>query len=83
MTFWIGNCISKVGKDRKKSYSRALSGRISNWAKQAGLTQKNLIDLHSLKEFSHLSKALKRLDMFIDPDSRDKGMFSAVSSFTY
>ncbi len=74
------NWLLQIGKSERsaQSYSGAISGAITQWAKQAGLIQGNLIDIDNIKEFTQLSKVLRKLDLFIEPDTRGKGMYRAA-----
>ncbi len=72
--------LKQIGKsDRSaQSYSGAISGSISRWAKEAGLIQNQLTEINSLKEFIRISSELKKLDLFIESDTRGNRMYSAA-----
>ena len=74
------NWLQQIGKSERtaKSYSGAVSGAITKWTKQAGLIQGSLTDIDSIKEFTQLSKSIQKLDLFIEPDTRGKGMYRAA-----
>lgn len=70
----------QIGKSERtaQSYSGALSGAISGWAKQAGLVRKNLSDIDRVKEFTQVVKEIKELEQFIQSDTKGKGMYGAA-----
>jgi predicted restriction endonuclease len=70
----------QIGKSERSasSYSGAVSGVISSWAREAGLVQDNLSDIQSIKEFAVLTDAIKQLELFKQRDTKGKGMYSAA-----
>lgn len=70
----------QIGKSERsaKSYSGAISGAISDWAQQANLTQQNLSEINRIGEFSVLAEVIKQLEIFIEKDTKGKGMYKAA-----
>lgn len=73
---WLLN----VGKSAKsaKSYAGAVSGVISNWAIEAGLTKRSLLEIHSAKKLSELLPKISGIDIFKARNTKGKGMYSSA-----
>jgi predicted restriction endonuclease len=70
----------KVGKSERsaKSYAGAISGSISNWAKDAGLISASLSDVESAKQLTEIEKQLQNIEIFQTRNSKGKGMYSSA-----
>jgi hypothetical protein len=70
----------ELGKSQRtaNSYAGAISGRITSWAKEAKLIDKDLFTIHSYAELHSLCDALFLYPPFIEQNTRGKGMYSAA-----
>ena len=66
MKISFNNWLTQVGKSKKTAvnYSRAVSGKISEWARDAGLCTANLEDVHSLEELATVAEGLKDIAIY-------------------
>lgn len=60
------------------SYSGAIKGRLTNWAKAHGLTTKPIAEISELSDLLSLSERLRQTPEFIDRDKTGKGMYAAA-----
>lgn len=69
-----------IGKSEKtvKNYSGAISGSISNWAVEAGLSDSNLIEIGSYKNYYAIAEQVRKLEIFGIRDTKGNGMYSAA-----
>ncbi len=69
-----------IGKSEKtvKNYVGAIDGSITNWIREAGLSQNGLFEIGSYQEFMSLSGKARKLEIFGIRDSKGKGMYSAA-----
>ena len=72
--------LTLVGKSERtaNSYSRAISGTISEWANSAGLITRNLSEIENEKQLIRISEGIKKLPIFQDKNTKGKGMYSAA-----
>jgi predicted restriction endonuclease len=72
------NWLLQIGKSEStsKKYSGAVSNSISKWAKEVGLVQGKLTEVSSIKEFSQLSNEIKKLDIFVERNTKGNSMYS-------
>lgn len=70
----------RVGKSARsaKSYAGAVSGVISTWAMEAGLTNSSLMEIRSTKQLSQLVDKIKDIEIFQVRNSRGNGMYSSA-----
>jgi len=70
----------KVGKSERsaKSYAGAVSGVISTWAMEAGLTDCSLMDIRSTKQWSELTNKINDIEIFQTRNTKGKGMYSSA-----
>ena len=56
----------KVGKSERsaKSYAGAMSGVITTWAIEAGLTDRSLMGIRSAKQYSEIVSKIKKIEIF-------------------
>ena len=73
---WLLN----VGKSERsaKSYSGAVSGVISNWAIDAGITNCALTDLRTVKEYIKVVDEIKSIPIFQARNAKGNGMYSSA-----
>lgn len=69
--------LRQIGKSQKTAdhYSRAITGVISQWAIQAGLTTKNLSDVGSLMELQEIAANLQNVQIYKERNEKGKGMY--------
>ena len=60
------------------SYSGAITGRLTNWAKAHGLTTVPLGEIPELTKFLTLSEQLRQTPEFLEKDKTGKGMYAAA-----
>ena len=70
----------KVGKSERsaRSYAGAVSGVISTWAMEAGLTDCSLMDMRSVKQYSELINKISNIEIFQTRNTKGKGMYSSA-----
>jgi predicted restriction endonuclease len=70
----------RVGKSARsaKSYAGAVSGVISTWAIDAGLTNCSLIEIQSAKQYSQLVNNIKNIEIFQARNTKGNGMYSSA-----
>jgi len=73
---WLIN----TGKSKKsaKNYSGAITGVMSNWAKEAILVKDSLLEITSTKQLQSISKKLSNLDIFIARNTKGNNMYSSA-----
>jgi putative restriction endonuclease len=73
---WLIN----IGKSARsaKSYSIAISGVMSDWAKDAGLIEGSLLRISSPKQLSKTISSLSNTEIFIIRNTKGNGMYSAA-----
>jgi len=72
--------LAQIGKSARtaKSYSGAVSGRISEWAITSGVISDNLLEFTDPSEFASVVGKVESLPIFIERDSNGNGMYSAA-----
>ena len=72
--------LTQIGKSPRtaNSYSSAVSGAISTWAKEAGLTTNTLDNIHSIHELIKISDGLKDLPIYQERNTIGKNMYSCA-----
>jgi predicted restriction endonuclease len=72
--------LTQIGKSEKtaNSYSKAISGSISDWAIRSGVIDCNLVEVKSVKELRNIAEDIKRLSAFQEKNIKGKGMYSAA-----
>jgi len=72
--------LASIGKSARtaKSYSSAISGSISDWARNAGIIDTNLADLQAADEFQSISEKILLLPEFQEKNDKGNGMYSAA-----
>lgn len=72
--------LESLGKSPKtaKNYSRAITGSLSSWAKEAGIIVGSLQDLGSLRDFRNACERIKVLAIYEERNSRGNGMYKAA-----
>lgn len=70
----------EVGKSQRtaKSYAGAISGRITTWAKEAKLIDRDVFSIYSYIELHSLCEELFKYPPFLEQNTRGKGMYSAA-----
>ncbi|MEN8175816.1 MAG: HNH endonuclease [Pseudomonadota bacterium] len=70
----------KIGKSTRsaKSYSGAVSGVISTWAMDAGLTDGSLMEIQSARQYSQLVNKIKNIEIFQTRNTKGNGMYSSA-----
>jgi len=70
----------KIGKSARsaRSYAGSVSGVISNWTMEAGLTNCSLMEIRSAKKFSRLANKIKNIEIFKLRNSKGNGMYSSA-----
>jgi predicted restriction endonuclease len=73
---WLIN----IGKSARsaKSYSIAISGVMSSWAKEASLIEDSLIQITSPRKLNEITPALSNIEIFIARNTKGKGMYSSA-----
>ncbi len=73
---WLKN----TGKSPRsaKSYSTAITGVMSDWAKEANLIKGSLLGITSPKALAEISEKLSQVDIFVARNTKGKGMYSAA-----
>ena len=69
-----------IGKSARtaKSYSSAISGSISDWARSAGVITSNLSDIQGADKFRSIAEKILQLPEFQEKNNTGKGMYSAA-----
>ena len=69
-----------IGKSARtaKSYSSAIPGSISDWARNAGVITSNLSDIQSADKFRSMAEKILQLQEFQEKNNKGKGMYSAA-----
>ena len=69
-----------IGKSVRtaKSYSSAISGSISDWARNAGVITSNLSDMQSVDKFRSIAEKILQLPEFQEKYNKGKGMYSSA-----
>ena len=69
-----------VGKSVRtaKSYSSAISGSISDWARSAGVIASNLSDMRDADKFRAIAEKILQLQEFQEKNNKGKSMYSAA-----
>lgn len=72
--------LQQIGKSERtvRSYSGAISGVISEWACDAGIVDRSLINIQSLQDFRQIAERIKELATFQEKNTRGNGMYSAA-----
>ncbi|MGB5475127.1 MAG: HNH endonuclease [Gammaproteobacteria bacterium] len=70
----------EIGKSNRtaNSYSGAIAGSISAWAREAGLCTKNLDDVSSVDELRTIAEGLKEFATFKEQNKRGNSMYSSA-----
>jgi predicted restriction endonuclease len=73
---WLG----QIGKSKRtaNSYSNAISGSITDWAKNSGLVTYNLTEITDISQFRKIAEEIKKLPAFQNRDTKGNGMYSAA-----
>ena len=69
-----------IGKSARtaKSYSGAISGSISDWARSAGVITSNLSDMQGVDKFRSIAEKILQLPEFQEKNNKGKSMYSAA-----
>jgi len=69
-----------IGKSVRtaKSYSSAISGSISDWARSAGVIASNLSDIRSVDKFRPIAEKILQLPEFQEKNNKGNSMYSAA-----
>jgi len=69
-----------IGKSARtaKSYSSAISGSITDWARSAGVITSNLSDIQGADKFRSIAEKILQLPEFQEKNNTGKGMYSAA-----
>ena len=69
-----------IGKSSRtaKSYSGAISGSISDWARSAGVITSNLSDIQNADKFRSIAEIILQLPEFQEKNNKGKSMYSAA-----
>ncbi len=72
--------LQQIGKSPRsaESYSTAIAGVMSDWAKEANLIKGSLLGITSPKALTEISKKLSQVDIFVARNTKGKGMYSAA-----
>ena len=79
------NWLIHIGKSKRtaKSYAGALSGVMSIWAKEAGLTDQNLDQFLSANDFIEIVRGLEKTEIYQARNTKGKNMYSsALKAYT-
>ena len=70
----------QIGKSERsaKSYSGAISGVMSEWAKEGGLISNALTDINDIHTLQQVGRSLSSLDIFIQRNTKGNGMYRAA-----
>jgi putative restriction endonuclease len=73
---WLIN----IGKSARsaKSYSTAISGVMSDWARDANLVEDSLLQIPSPRQLNQIAPALSSTEIFIARNTKGNGMYSAA-----
>jgi putative restriction endonuclease len=79
-TLTFENWLLQIGKSPRsaKSYSGAISGVMSDWAKEANLIKNPLLDVTSPKTLNEISEKLSQVGIFVARNTKGKGMYSSA-----
>ena len=69
-----------IGKSARtaNSYSSAISGSISDWARSAGVITSNLSGIQGADKFRSIAEKIRQLPEFQEKNNTGKGMYSAA-----
>ncbi len=69
-----------IGKSHRsaKSYASAVSGVISTWAKDSGIINGSLLEIHSAKQLSEVVDEIKSIELFVARNTKGNGMYSSA-----
>ena len=73
---WLAE--SSLAVSTQRDYYRAVEGRISDWAREAGLIEDNLLDISDAKEFNALRAKVEALSTYQNRNTKEKYRFSAA-----
>jgi predicted restriction endonuclease len=70
----------QVGKSPKsaKSYSNAISGVITSWATKAGVIDRPLTEITSVRQLAELVDRIKAIDIFVERNTKGNAMYSSA-----
>lgn len=80
----FSNWLLEIGKSQKTAdnYSRAISGVISTWAKEAGLSTTDLEQVGSVTELDQIVEGLQHVQIYRDRNENGNGMYRcALNAF--
>jgi predicted restriction endonuclease len=61
-----------------KSYSGAISGVMSEWARKEGLVEQSLLDINSAKKFSVVAEQIRQLKIYQARNTKGKDMYGCA-----
>lgn len=69
-----------IGKSERsaKSYAGAVSGVMSDWAREEGLVTESLLEIQDYRILQQVSSSLVELEIFIQRNTKGNGMYSAA-----
>lgn len=69
--------MQQIGKSQKtaENYSRAISGVISQWAKDAGLATTNITEISSVTELEKIADGLQNIQIYKERNEKGNGMY--------
>jgi len=72
--------LRSIGKSERTatSYVGAIRGTISNWARDAGIIQQNLLTVQSHSTLTDVAVQLTKTDLFMEKNTKGKQMYSAA-----
>ena len=74
------NWLLQIGKSERTahSYSRAISGVISNWVQETGLNVDALDEIDSVSELIGIFDGLNNVDIYVDRNAHGNNMYSCA-----
>jgi len=74
------NWLLQIGRSERTahSYSGAISGVISKWVQESGLSEKKLDDIDSVSELIGIYDGLNNVDIYVDRNAHGNNMYSCA-----
>jgi putative restriction endonuclease len=75
---WLGE--SSLASSTQRDYYRAIEGRISDWAREAGIIEDSVLDITDADDFDTVRTRIEKLEIYQERNSKENNRFSAALS---
>ncbi len=69
---------NKLSQSSALKYSKAIEGTLTDWANDAGITERNLSAFNIKAEFDKVAEKIRHLDIYLERNNRGHGMYNAA-----